>query len=95
MSVRLTIITPSGSSACIDCDSVTLTARDNAEGEGGGSIGVMRGHVPALIALSKDSRVTARTGSERAVYTVAGGFASVGADSVCVTTEEFSGPEKA
>ncbi len=90
MNAKLTfrLVTPTGVAAEAECDLVSLVARDNERGEGGGSVGIMRGHAPALVALAKDSKITAKTDGKPAVTaTVSGGFASVADDVVTVIAE--------
>ena len=89
--LTLLIVTPEGEQVRIQCGSVTLYARDNARGEGGGSIGIRKGHLPALISLKAGSAVKARTdGRDAVVGTVSGGFASVRNNTVTVAAEGFS-----
>ena len=57
--LRLVILTPKGAFDPIVCDDVCLVAADDAEGLGGGSVGIRFGHIPALIALRENSPVTA------------------------------------
>lgn len=79
------ILTPLGEGAPVACDSVTLFAMDNERGEGGGSVGIRRGHIPAVIALEPGSAVRARlNGAEVFSMTVPGGFAFVKDDTVTV-----------
>ena len=85
--VRLVILTPAGEAASVECDHVNLFARDNAAGENGGSVGIRRGHAPAVVALEANSVVAAKScGREVFRTTVSGGFARVGSDRVTVIT---------
>lgn len=85
--IVLRIVTPEGTRGEYECDDVILYACDNADGEGGGSLGVHRGHAPAVIALEDDSFVTAKAdGVEVCRVRVAGGFARVEDDHVLVVT---------
>lgn len=43
--LSLRIITPNGVAAEAACDAVTLPVADGISGEGGGSMGIRRGHV--------------------------------------------------
>lgn len=85
--ITLIIVAPEGEKARLACASVTLFAMDNAAGENGGSMGIRRGHMPAVIALERGSAVKARVedGSET-VFGVSGGFAKVENDIVTVIT---------
>ena len=85
--LTLVILTPAGEKARLACACVTLYARDNLRGENGGSMGILKGHMPAVIALEPGSTVKARV-SEGAfsAYKVSGGFAKVENDEVTVIT---------
>lgn len=80
------ILTPLKDVATFRCDAVNLVEKDNAEGQGG-SIGILRGHLPAVIALEENSPVTV-SANGKAVFaaTVRGGFARVEQGSVTVLT---------
>ena len=86
--LTLRIVTPEGEKASVPCDSVTLFARDGAGGEGGGSVGIRRGHLPAVIALENKSTVKAATGGKSAAsFTVSNAFARVRDNVVTVVAE--------
>lgn len=86
--LTLIVITPEGRREGIPCDSVTFFVRDNERGEGGGSMGVRRGHIDAIAALEPGSAVRARSeGKEIASFRVSGGFASVKNNAVTVVAE--------
>lgn len=87
MSLTLVIVTPEGEAARAECSHVTVYAADGADGLNGGSVGIRRGHAPALIALENNSRVIAKNGESCLEFTVAGGFAGVRNDAVTVVTE--------
>ena len=87
--LTLRIVTPSGVAASVDCDSVTLIARDDADGNGGGSVGIRRGHIPAVIALENGSAVkTSSDGAQLRSFTVSGAFARVRDNVVTVVAED-------
>ena len=89
--LTLVILSPEGERARIECDSVTVFARDNARGEGGGSLGIRRGHIPAVAALEKNSRVTAKSaGRVISEYVVSGGFVRLKDNTVTVIAEGIS-----
>lgn len=84
------IVTPLGEAASFECDSVTLFAADAQNGEGGGSVGIRRGHIPAVIALADGSVVKGTSdGGETRSFTVSGAFARVGDDAVTVVAKEI------
>ena len=88
--MTLRLLTPGGLAAEVGCDSVQLVIVDDAEGRGGGSVGILRGHVPAVMALA-DGPVTADL-SHRPVFrgTVLRAFASVENDVVTVLAESVT-----
>lgn len=89
--LTLIILSPEGERARVECDSVTVFARDDARGEGGGSVGIRRGHIPAVIALENNSRVTAKSaGSIVSEHIVSGGFARVKDNTVTVISADTS-----
>ncbi|MBO4278156.1 MAG: hypothetical protein J5925_07155 [Clostridia bacterium] len=89
--IRFEIVTPEGKKASVECESVNVFARDNAQGEGGGSVGFRPGHMPAVAALGK-GEVCAFSGGKR-IYSafVEGGFALVRDNTVTVLTESITG----
>ena len=86
--LTLIILTPQGEKGRSACDSVTLIARDGENGDGGGSVGIRRGHLPAVISLEDGSSVIASSnGVSLASYTVSGAFAMVKDNIVTVTAQ--------
>ena len=85
--LTLRLLTPTGTGGETACDSVRLCLRDNAEGKGGGMVGILRNHAPAVMALGKGP-VRAVLGGET-VFSAAvdGGFASVRDNVITVTTD--------
>lgn len=80
------LLTPLKDVASFQCDAVNLIEKDNGQGEGG-SIGILRGHLPAVIALENNSPVTV-SAQGKAVFSalVRGGFARVEPKSVTILT---------
>lgn len=75
--LTLVILCPGGKAGETHCDSVDLFAADNAQGQGGGSIGIRKGHMPAVIALAA-GKVTARADGKTVLTAETdGGFATV------------------
>jgi F0F1-type ATP synthase epsilon subunit len=86
--LTLTVLTPAGIATETECTSVTLFARDNGAGEGGGSVGIRPGHLPAVIALAPGSSVKCSSDGRLTLsVTVSGGFATVRDDKVTVVAE--------
>ena len=87
--LRFRLLTPEGEVFSCSCDGVDLTAKDNASGRGGGSLGVRRGHLPAVAALEEGGRLRILAeGKTLFSCRVRGGFARIGRDEVEVLTPE-------
>ena len=85
--LRFTLLTPGGELFSGPCDSVLLTAKDDAEGRGGGSLGIRRGHLPAVVALEEGGPVRVlREGETVFTARLRGGFARVDREQVTVLT---------
>ena len=82
------LLTPLREVASCRCDAVTLYEKDGAQSFGG-SIGIRRGHLPAVVALAEGGTVKV-TSEGKTVFaaTVRGGFARVDQGSVTVLTPE-------
>ena len=88
--MTLRMLTPTGLSEEIACDSVVLMQRDGAAGHDGGLVGIHIGHAPAVIALG-DGPVKASLGAKTVLRaSVSGGFASVLDNVVTVITDSAS-----
>lgn len=84
--ITLRIVTPSGSEKDISCDSVRLNAADS---QGGGLLGIRRGHIPALIMLER-GRLTAYCDDKKIKdIGIGSGVATVADDVVTVLTTEI------
>ena len=83
------LLTPMGEVFSCTCDGVDLTAKDDASGHGGGSLGIRRGHLPAAAAL-EEGGVLRCVSDGRTVFScrVRGGFARVSREEVTVLTPE-------
>ena len=75
--LRLVVVTPQGIAAQAACDSVVLPVAEAADGTPGGTVGVRRGHVPALLALSAGTVVARLRGQTVLRASVAAGLAAV------------------
>ncbi|MBO6060566.1 MAG: hypothetical protein J6P98_00425 [Clostridia bacterium] len=83
--LTIKILTPEGELVSARCESVTLYARDNEKGEGGGSFGIMKGHLPLIAALEEGSPAIAKAGGREVLRaTVRGGFAYSADDIITV-----------
>ncbi len=81
------LLTPMKEVASFRCESVNLVEKGDSEGWGGGSIGVHRGHLPAVIALAEGGPVKATSQGKTVFHAlVRGGFARVDGASVTVLT---------
>ena len=80
------ILTPLKDVTSFRCDALKLIEKENEQGQGG-SIGILRGHLPAVIALEFNSPVNATAqGKEVFSALVRGGFARVDRESVTILT---------
>jgi len=86
--LKLEIITPEGRKAFTECESVNVYARDNEKGEGGGSVGIRPGHMPAVVALGTGEVCAFLNGKKVYSASVRGGFALVRDNTVTVMTED-------
>ena len=86
----LRIVTPAGELAAVDCDSVHLNIPDDAEGKNGGSMGIRRGHSPALAAIAEGEIKAFSDGVLQAAVQVSDGFASVKDDVIMVIASTAS-----
>jgi F0F1-type ATP synthase epsilon subunit len=88
--LRFRLLTPAGEAYSGPCDDVELTAKDDAAGNGGGSLGIRRGHIPAVVALEEGGRVRVLLEGETVFAAhVRGGFARIDRESVTVLTAEI------
>ena len=85
--LTLRVLTPAGSMAEESCDGVQLILRDGADGRGGGSMGILRGHAPAVMALGEGTVRAVLNGKVSLCLRVSGGFDSVRDDIVTVITD--------
>lgn len=86
--LRLVVVTPQGIAAQAACDSVVLPVAEAADGTPSGTVGVRRGHVPALLALSAGTVVARLRGQTVLRASVAAGLAAVRDDEVRVLADE-------
>lgn len=90
--LSLRIITPNGVAAEAACDAVTLPVADGISGEGGGSMGIRRGHVRAMIALAEGVVHARLHGNTVLSIAVESGLASVDRDIVQILAERVGQP---
>ena len=85
MPLTMRILTPEGELVSARCESVTLYARDNEKGEGGGSFGILKGHMPLIAALEEGSPAIAKSGGREIMRAkIRGGFAYAADDIITV-----------
>lgn len=85
--ITLNIVGRNGKSQSVSCDSVRLNACDNNKGKNGGSLGIRKGHLKSLIALSP-STVEGYLKDELVFSAeISGGIASVENDIVTVFSD--------
>ncbi|MCR4906947.1 MAG: hypothetical protein K6A33_12825 [Clostridiales bacterium] len=89
--VTLILSAPDREAVSVRCDSVHLIACDSRDGRhAGGSVGIRRGHVPALIAVAPGPVRAFAEGREIFSSVTSGGLASVAHNRVTLMTERFS-----
>lgn len=75
--LTLRILDRSGGETRYSCDSVRLPEREEKPGVGGGTRGIRRGHICAVIALGEGVIHAALGSKPVAEYPISGGVASV------------------
>ena len=85
--MTLRLLTPAGTSAEVLCDSIQLVQRDGKDGQGGGSIGFLRDHAPAILALGKGEVRASLAHKTVFLAEASDGFASVRDNVVTVITD--------
>ena len=84
---RFLLLTPVKEVASCSCDAVNLWEKENAAGHGGGSIGIRRGHLPAVLALAESGPLQVTLAGKTCFSgKVHGGFARIEPGSVTVLT---------
>ena len=87
--LTLSIVTLTGTSDPISCESIRLTVCDNANGKDGGSYGIRKGHVKALLALEAGTITAYENGTPILQAQTGKGFATVDQDTVTVVVDTF------
>ena len=83
---RFRLLTPGKEVAACACDAVNLWEKDGRKGQSG-SIGIHRGHLPAVVALAEDGPLRVSLGGKTVFSArIRGGFARVEPGSVTVLT---------
>ena len=88
--LTLLIITPKGKQPPLFCDSVQLTVSDNTDGKNGGSYGIRKGHIKALLSLDTGTIHAYLDGAKILAAKAGNGFASVDSDTVTVVVDEYT-----
>lgn len=86
--MQLIIATPKGSLKPLECDSVHLNVTNDSKDKKGGSYGIRKGHVKALLSLEKGNVTALLKGETVYSATTTKGFATVDNDVVTVVVEE-------
>lgn len=87
--LQVRVLTPKGEERLPECDSLHLNLAPDANGRGEGSIGIRRGHVPALIALAPGRAEAFLGGIPVWSGELGRGVASVRNDVVTITVEKI------
>ncbi len=86
--ILLTVLTPDGVQDTVRCDSVRLTVPDSRSGRiPGGSVGIRRGHAPALMTLAPGKVEAFSGGAPVFSRSVCGGLALVDRNTVSVLAD--------
>ena len=89
--ITLVVTSPDREAVTVRCDSVRLIVPDSRDGKiPGGSVGIRRGHMSALIAVAPGIIRAYAEGREIFACETSGGLASVGGDRVTLTTGRFT-----
>lgn len=87
--MQLIIATPKGSLKPLECDSIHLNVTNDSKDKKGGSYGIRKGHVKALLSLEK-GEISAYLNGEKIYSAITTkGFATVDNDIVTVAVEEI------
>ena len=81
------LVTPRGIAYETDCREVRLVAADDAQGRGGGSIGIRFGHMETVVVLQPGKPVQALGGETPFSAVTGGGVARVRSNTVTVLAE--------
>ena len=84
--LTLRVFSPTGAENAVECDSVRLFAADGKDGKNGGSLGIRRGHAPAMVALGDGPLLALLRGKPVYEGAFPGGIAVVERDAVTVFT---------
>ena len=87
--LKLSVVTLAGTMEPIECDSVQLNVADNAEGKGGGSYGIHKGHIKSLFSLATGTLTALKNGETVLKAATGDGFATVQNDTVTVVVNQF------
>ena len=90
--LSLRVITPNGIAVEAACDAVTLPVADGVSGEGGGSMGIRRGHARAMVALAAGVVRARLQGDTVLSIAVESGLASIDRNVVQILAERVGKP---
>lgn len=85
--IELIVATPCGEILHEFCESVRLCTIDDEHGRGGGSLGIRRGHAPAIAALAPGKVIGIRNDGSAVQTEVGGGIAAIGGNRVTILAD--------
>ncbi len=86
--LTLKVITPTGATENISCDSILLTVKDSDNGKGGGLYGIRTGHADSLFATDTGKITAKADGKTVFEEEYKEGFADCRNNTVTVITEK-------
>ena len=92
--IELIVVTPKGEILHEKCESIRLWTIDDEQGRGGGSLGIRRGHAPAIAALSRGAVAGIREDGSTVQAEISGGIAMIGNDCVTVLADDEAAQDK-
>ncbi len=88
--LTLKVITPTGATDNISCDSIILMIADSRESDGGGLYGIRTGHADSLFATDKGKIIAKKDGKTVFEEEYGAGFADCKNNTVTVITEKIT-----
>ncbi len=88
--LTLKVITPTGATDNVSCDSIILTIADSSQSKGGGLYGIRTGHADAIFATDKGKITAKKDGKTVFEEEYGAGFADCRENTVTVITEKIN-----